>query len=215
MQFSFYCSLVIMLPFEVKRMDFREQIVHHAATLFLISFSYCANYIRIGSLVMILHDISDCLLQFAKMFNYPKWQKTSDTLFIMFSAAFLFTRLVIFPYKILYNTHYYSMELFQPFFGYYFFNALLVVLQLLHVFWSYLIIRMVYRFLICGTMEKDVRSDSEGSEDEDEEEAGQKAEQKNSTVDPQPNRHLPWVTKRAPLQLNGGSSPSSCHTKAR
>ncbi|XP_063147051.1 ceramide synthase 4 isoform X1 [Candoia aspera] len=174
-QFSFCCSLVILLPFDVKRMDFHEQMVHHVATLLLISFSYCVNYIRMGSRIMILHDISDCFLEAAKMFHYLKWQKTCDALFVTFSAVFLFTRLVIFPYKILYNTYYYSMELCQPFFGYYFFNTLLMVLQLLHVFWSCLIIRMVYRFLIHGTAEKDVRSDSEGSED-DEDEADRKAE---------------------------------------
>ncbi|KAM6464524.1 ceramide synthase 4-like isoform 1-T2 [Liasis olivaceus] len=166
-QLSFYCSLVVMLPFQVKRMDFRKEIVHHAATVFLISFSYCANYIRIGSLVMILHDVPDCFLYYAKTFNYLKWQKTSYAVFFTFSVIFLFTHLVIFPFKILYNTCYYSMELTQPFFGYYFFNALLILMHLLHVFWSCLIIRMVYRFLIHGKMEKDVLSDSEGSEDED------------------------------------------------
>ncbi|KAM6464528.1 ceramide synthase 4-like isoform 2-T2 [Liasis olivaceus] len=184
-----------MLPFEVKRMDLREQIVHHAASLFLIGFSYCANYIRIGSVVMILHDIPDSLLHFAKMFNYLKWQKTSYALFFIFTAVYLFASLVIFPCKIFYNTYYYPMELTQPFFGYYFFNAILIVLYLLDLFWLSLVIRMVYRFLIHGTLEKDVRSDSEGSEDEDEDKGDQKAEQKKSAVDPQSNRHLPRVTK--------------------
>lgn len=52
----------------------------------------------------------------------------------------------------LYNTYYYSMEIFQPFFGYYFVNVLLIILQLLHVFWSCLIIHMVYKFILQGTV---------------------------------------------------------------
>uniref|UniRef100_A0A8C0FQ57 TLC domain-containing protein n=1 Tax=Bubo bubo TaxID=30461 RepID=A0A8C0FQ57_BUBBB len=165
LELSFYWSLVFTLPFDVKRKDFKEQIVHHAATIFLISFSYCANYIRIGTLVLVIHDASDCFLEPTKIFNYMKWKKTCDSLFMIFSAVFLISRLVIFPYTVLYNTYYYSMEIFQPFFGYYFVNALLIILQLLHVFWSCLIIHMVYKFILQGTVWISLESchDSEAS----------------------------------------------------
>lgn len=43
--------------------DFNEQIVHHCATLVLLSFSWCVNYIRVGTLVMLIHDASDILLE--------------------------------------------------------------------------------------------------------------------------------------------------------
>lgn len=82
------------------------------------------------------------------------------------------------------------MEFFQPFFGYYFFNALLLVLQALHVFWAYLIVRMVFKFVFkgkvsavpsangsCGfqeptcnfplKVERDERSDAESEDDKE------------------------------------------------
>ncbi|KAM8850322.1 ceramide synthase 2-like isoform 2-T3 [Spinachia spinachia] len=103
----------------------------------------------------------------AKMFNYGTgWRKTCDTLFVVFAVAFLVTRLVIFPSKILHTTLVLSMEEFQPFFGYYLFNVLLMVLQALHIFWAGLIIRMVYKFQK-GKLEKDERSDVESEVEEE------------------------------------------------
>ncbi|XP_054835950.1 ceramide synthase 4-like isoform X2 [Eublepharis macularius] len=169
LQLSFYCSMVITLPFDVKRKDINQRILHHAATIFLITYSFCANYLRIGTLVMIIHDASDCFLEPAKVFNYLKWHWTCNTLFIAFAIIYLFTRLRLFPSYVLYNTYYYFMELYQPFFGYYFMNALLMVLHLLHLFWCYLVIQMLYKFILCGKIEKDARSDSEDSENDEKE----------------------------------------------
>uniref|UniRef100_A0A3Q4FY50 Ceramide synthase 4b n=1 Tax=Neolamprologus brichardi TaxID=32507 RepID=A0A3Q4FY50_NEOBR len=148
LELGFYGSLLLRISVDVKRKDFKEQVVHHLATIFLLSFSYCANYIRIGTLVMLLHDSSDILLEPAKMFNYGAgWGRSCDTLFVMFAVIFLVTRLVIFPSKIIHTTLVLSMEVFEPFAGYYFFNILLMVLQGLHIFWAKLILRMVYKFL--------------------------------------------------------------------
>lgn len=103
--------------------DFKEQIIHHVATIILISFSWFANYIRAGTLIMALHDSSDYLLevgvpllsprcpravsparltplppQSAKMFNYAGWRNTCNNIFIVFAAVFIITRLVILPF---------------------------------------------------------------------------------------------------------------------
>ncbi|CAB1317717.1 unnamed protein product [Coregonus sp. 'balchen'] len=153
--------------------DFKEQVIHHIATIFLLGFSYCSNYVRIGTLVMLLHDSSDFLLESAKMFNYGTgWRKTCDTLFVIFAAVFLVTRLVVFPSKIIHTTLVLSMEVFEPFTGYNFFNVLLMVLQALHVFWAVLILRMAYKFLFLGKLDKDERSDEESEPEEGEDDKG-------------------------------------------
>ncbi|XP_029466661.1 ceramide synthase 4 isoform X2 [Rhinatrema bivittatum] len=124
----------------------------------------------------------DVKRKLAKMFNYTKWKRVCDVLFIFFALIFIITRLILLPSRVIYSTYYYSMEIFQPFFGYYFFNALLMILQLLHVFWAYLILRMVYRFTFVGTIEKDVRSDAEESDDIISANEEEKPRKKNGTV---------------------------------
>lgn len=41
----------------------------------------------------------------------------------------------------------YPLDLYPAFFGYYFFNFMMAVLQSLHIFWAYLIIRMAQKFI--------------------------------------------------------------------
>ncbi|XP_029436091.1 ceramide synthase 2 [Rhinatrema bivittatum] len=183
-ELGFYWSLLFRVASDVKRKDFKEQIIHHLATITLISFSWCANYIRVGTLVMAVHDASDYLLESAKMFVYAGWKETCNNIFIVFAAVFIVTRIIIFPFWIIHCTWVYPVEVYQPFFGYYFFNVLLVILQCLHVFWAYLILCMAYKF-ITGKLLEDERSDREEtdlSEEDEEEAAAATAMMKNGTV---------------------------------
>ncbi|XP_034035743.1 ceramide synthase 2-like isoform X1 [Thalassophryne amazonica] len=170
LELSFYLSLLLCVSVDVKRKDFKEQVIHHIATIFLISFSYCGNYVRVGTLVMLVHDSSDFLLESAKMFHYAGWTRTCDSLFVVFALVFLVTRLVVYPCRVVHTTLVVSREFFQPFFGYYFFNILLLILQALHIFWAYLILRMVCKFVFLGKVEKDERSDEESEVDDNDEE---------------------------------------------
>ncbi|XP_054916020.1 ceramide synthase 2-like isoform X2 [Poeciliopsis prolifica] len=166
LEMSFYGCLLCSVAFDVKRKDFKEQIIHHLATLVLLSFSWCANFIRVGTLVILVHDASDILLESAKLFNYAKWEKTSHGLFVAFAIVFMVTRLIIFPFWLIHCTWVYPVHHYPAFFGYYFFNVMLVVLLFLHIFWTYLIFRMIRKFLF-GTLTRDERSDNEEEEEQE------------------------------------------------
>uniref|UniRef100_A0A8C4DKX0 Ceramide synthase 3b n=1 Tax=Dicentrarchus labrax TaxID=13489 RepID=A0A8C4DKX0_DICLA len=160
LEMGFYSSLLLSLTFDVKRKDFKEQVIHHIATLTLLSFSWISNYIRIGTLVMAVHDSADILLEGAKVLNYAKWHRTANAMFVVFTFLFMLTRLVIFPFWLIHCTWVYPLEEFAPFFGYYFFNVMLLVLQMLHFYWAVLISRMLYK-CIFSKLEGDDRSDAE------------------------------------------------------
>uniref|UniRef100_A0A3Q3GWA2 Ceramide synthase 2b n=1 Tax=Labrus bergylta TaxID=56723 RepID=A0A3Q3GWA2_9LABR len=177
-ELGFYCSLLFSVASDVKRKDFKEQIVHHLATILLISFSWCVNYIRAGTLIMLLHDSADYFLESAKMFNYAGWRNACNYIFIVFAAIFIITRLVIFPFRIIYCTWVYPVTIYEPFFGYYFFNGLLMVLQCLHIFWAILIIRIAEKV----DDERSDKDETDESGEEEDEEGVKKDTKKNGPV---------------------------------
>ncbi|CAG08033.1 unnamed protein product [Tetraodon nigroviridis] len=99
LEMGFYVSLLLSVSADVKRKDFKEQVIHHITTIFLIGFSYCTNFVRVGTFVMMVHDSSDFLLESAKMFHYAGWRRTCDSLFVVFAAVFLVTRLLVLPVR--------------------------------------------------------------------------------------------------------------------
>lgn len=166
-QLAFYWSLMFSQFTDIKRKDFRVMFIHHLATVGLISFSYANNMVRVGSLVMCVHDASDFLLEFAKMANYAKFQRVCDVLFIVFSLVFFVTRLIIYPLWVLNSTLFESWDIVGPYPSWWVFNSLLLVLQGLHVFWSYLIARIAIKAMMRGKVCNDVRSDIESSSEDE------------------------------------------------
>ncbi|KAI1900022.1 hypothetical protein AGOR_G00067940 [Albula goreensis] len=167
MELAFYWSLMFSQFTDIKRKDFLIMFIHHLATVGLISFSYVNNMARVGTLVMCVHDASDFLLEAAKLANYAKYQRLCDSLFVLFGVVFFITRLIIFPFWILNTTVFESWEIIGPYPSWWLFNGLLLVLQTLHIFWSYLIARIAFKAIVRGKVSKDDRSDIESSSEEE------------------------------------------------
>lgn len=62
-ELAFYWSLMFSQFTDNKRKDFIIMLVHHLATITLITFSYANNMLRAGTLVMCVHDASDIFLE--------------------------------------------------------------------------------------------------------------------------------------------------------
>jgi len=169
-QIELGCYIHQLLWTEVSRSDAVEMIVHHIVTILLIVFSYHTNFTRFGATILFLHDISDVFLEFAKVLNYSstgrgnRWIKSYnlvDAVFVLFAVTFLVTRLYLYPKYILWTVVVHGIDKYGcDFMGCYVFIGLLTALQLLHVFWFYLILRMVIKLMSTG-IEGDERSDAE------------------------------------------------------
>ncbi|XP_060581349.1 ceramide synthase 2-like, partial [Ruditapes philippinarum] len=97
-ELAFYWSLIFTLIYDPKRADFYQMFIHHIATIVLMNFSWMVNFVRIGTLVLIVHDVADPLLELTKMVNYLKWKRTTDCVFIVFVIAWITSRHIVFPY---------------------------------------------------------------------------------------------------------------------
>ncbi|XP_057306965.1 ceramide synthase 6-like [Hydractinia symbiolongicarpus] len=168
-ELAFYLSLLIQHFYDTKRKDFWQQFVHHICTIILITGSYVIAHFRFGTVIMLLHDASDYWLESAKLANYAKTQRLCDVLFVIFAITFYLSRWVYFPVWVLRTFIMDNAKICGPLQSYFTFPYIFLyfcfILMILHLYWGYLIGRMVYKFTVAGKVEKDDRSgDSDGSD---------------------------------------------------
>lgn len=164
LELAFYISLVVTQFIDTKRKDFWQMFIHHVVTILLLVLSWACNFHRLGTLVLAIHDIADVPMEGAKVFKYCKKQRLADLLFALFTITWIYTRCYLLPSRVIYYTTYEALSIIHFFPAYYIFNGLLCLLQLLHLAWTWLIIRIVFDALQNDGM-RDLRSDSEDSEE--------------------------------------------------
>ncbi|WIA39479.1 hypothetical protein OEZ86_005577 [Tetradesmus obliquus] len=162
LELGFYVSSIFMIQcWEVRRKDHWPMFCHHIATATLIATSLRFSFWRIGTVVMLLHDANDVLMEAAKLAKYCKKEDLSLGLFASFVVAWLGLRLLAFPLMVIRSTLY---ELPSILGGktnsYYMFNGLLLMLLVLHCYWFTLILRVVWVTLTTGQTQ-DVREDDD------------------------------------------------------
>jgi len=168
-ELSFYWTLSISQFFDVKRKDFWEMFIHHNTTILLIALSWTAHFTRVGTLVILVHDCSDHLLEFAKLLKYTGFQNACDVFFGLFALTWIVTRCGVFPFWILHSTFFDAGNFFELSPLYYLFLVLLGLLQLLNLIWTFMLVKAI-KSAIVQQGAHDSRSDSELSSLEEEDE---------------------------------------------
>mmetsp|Transcript_9945 Transcript_9945/g.11535 ORF Transcript_9945/g.11535 Transcript_9945/m.11535 type:complete len:355 (-) Transcript_9945:291-1355(-) len=163
---SWYMAGFLSLLIDSRRKDFWEMMFHHIFTCLLLLISYHEGHLRVGAVVVFLHNLADPFLQGAKLFNYMNMEKSSTITFVVFAVIFIVSRLVIYP-QVIHSCQYRGPA--------YFFDrdlnnlenlliALLAALVPIHTYWIYLIFRVIAKSLSSKTGVEDARSDSEDDE---------------------------------------------------
>jgi hypothetical protein len=154
------------------RGDFREMAIHHGLTNVLVIGSSHFRLTRHGSMVFMIHDISDVPVDLSKLANFMKWKITTIICFVSMVITWAITRLGILPFVLyrstLFETHMMTqganpvdVEFFimwRPFFF-----AVYGGIILLHVYWFNLFIKIGYALVV----KKELHDYSEHKQGED------------------------------------------------
>lgn len=151
------------------RKDYFVMMTHHVVTIALVTWSYVVGFLPVGVIVLLLHDLSDIPLDMLKMANYLKLEGvhglfTSEFLFAVVLIDWAYLRIYLYPTKLLYTTLIENREAsmtledahdFTQLFpnpgppSWLLFNVLLVTLYCLHIWWGFLLVRV-----LIGTLKK-------------------------------------------------------------
>ncbi|KAH9367854.1 hypothetical protein HPB48_003101 [Haemaphysalis longicornis] len=178
-QSSYYVhGMYAVLYQDLWRKDSAVMLAHHSLTLMLLGMSYtfrCSSYPppplllysrchNIGVLVLVLHDLSDVLLEFSKLNVYLKVRASrryalhdhvATASFACFAITWFVMRLHYYPRKVMYaaSTGLFVKQVFPS--HYLFFLALLSVLLLMNLYWFALIVLFTVRVLTGDIQELD------------------------------------------------------------
>eukprot|EP00026_Physarum_polycephalum_P010784 Phypoly_transcript_10964.p1 GENE.Phypoly_transcript_10964~~Phypoly_transcript_10964.p1 ORF type:complete len:358 (+),score=49.92 Phypoly_transcript_10964:138-1211(+) len=175
---GFWIQCLVSFFFESPRKDDKAFFFHHLLTIGLIMASYRFNFFRVGAAILMEQNAADILYYQAKMCKYAGSDRAAEVTLVGFVIAWVYTRHFIFGW-ILYSI-WYELPAFlntpgwDDESGYYYaewlwvaFISALVALQLLMIYWFFLILRVIYRAVFLGvTADSTDVSDSDDEEEE-------------------------------------------------
>lgn len=164
LQSAYYLQAIPTLLWEPKKKDFWGMLGHHIVTLFLLSYSFHLNFTSVGCMIMLCHDFCDVCMEAAKLARRAEYELLTNILFGIFVLVWVGLRLVYFPFVVIWSCVTEPIPIIaipynvNPEPHYTVFNILLIFLVVLHLYWSYLIAKVVHRAITKSSVD-DVRED--------------------------------------------------------
>ncbi|XP_047129120.1 ceramide synthase 1 isoform X1 [Hydra vulgaris] len=152
-QSGYYIHSIFATVFmDVWKKDSIAMLYHHVLALTLILFSYSVRYHCIGLIVLYLHDPSDVILEATKLgvcINKKKKNHIFEAInnfgFVFFILVWIYFRLYLYPQIVLFSTAYISVNTISHNKFYIPFNAMLILLYALNLWWFNMIMGLAYR----------------------------------------------------------------------
>eukprot|EP00455_Lapot_gusevi_P055649 TRINITY_DN9072_c0_g1_i2.p1 TRINITY_DN9072_c0_g1~~TRINITY_DN9072_c0_g1_i2.p1 ORF type:complete len:307 (-),score=17.62 TRINITY_DN9072_c0_g1_i2:46-966(-) len=148
LQLGFYSqALVKVVLYERNKMDFTAYIFHHVATISLIVASRMFRRTNAGLVIFLLHDFSDIFLHIGKTGVVMDTTWLSNSCMAVFTLSFVAARLVglpVFIYHVWQYAHLYNDIPGADSVEYHLVLVSLCTLQVLHIFWFFLILSSIY-----------------------------------------------------------------------
>lgn len=168
----YFGELVRHVFFDEHKPDFAEMLIHHLATVFLVFGSAYANQVGIGAIISWLHILTDVPVSVAKITTSLKGQCAEIISAIVavciLLPTYIYFRVICLPFwiyniftnpTVVYPPHLSEFDVFLQLNGFY-----LLVLQILHIYWTILILKMLIGFLSGGGA-RDLQEDAETAQD--------------------------------------------------
>eukprot|EP00039_Didymoeca_costata_P014834 m.244738 g.244738 ORF g.244738 m.244738 type:complete len:343 (-) comp16106_c0_seq8:73-1101(-) len=169
---------------EARHKDYFIMYLHHIVTIALVGISYTNGAMRVGLVVMFLHDSSDIVGDLLKMFNYLGLDEKSglyitEMFFIGNLISWAYTRLYQFPLAVIYEMtfndvmpHFRLQENPASMMSLSVCHVMLVVLLFMNAWWFFLFLRIGYRIIFSSedphaAGREEYEGDSSNSEDEE------------------------------------------------
>lgn len=139
--FGYHLERLLLLLMERGRPDFREMLLHHVTSVFLLTCGvfYLHSYLRLGFLILFVHDASDILGCLIKMVNALGKKVMSLVIFFPMVGVWYYTRMHIFPWQVIALSALAPETPPKPYI-----LGFLWVLVALHTYWFLLFMKMLW-----------------------------------------------------------------------